>query len=367
MIILLVLSILLLNSTFSMLTTLLPLLIYQVDNSTSQVELVLMTFMISLLITRIILFLKTYSFKQFLIVGSVSYSVAFLILTLADKIFMFYIGAAFFGLSFAILAPLLLTYLSRTLKNATTVYNLLIAFSAAISPLIGEIVYFSYGRWISVIWLFISFVCLILNFYIALKSSNIESEAKDNHGITKHTISAFKEILISLLLISIPYGAIITYLPLYLSKTNYSIGMFYSLFWLSYAGASYTIGRFINVFFKDRIKIISIILMIFSVLSLVFADSMIGTYIAAVLFGLGFGSVFNIFYGEVAEIKNDYEKNNGYAIIGLMSYLGVGIAPVLLSSFSDNLSHTFLVSISFLVFAIFYNSGIIRYRIRRKG
>jgi len=83
--------------------------------------------------------------------------------------------------------------------------------------------------------------------------------------------------------------------------------------------------------------------------------------------GLDSAYVFNIFYGEVAEIKNDYEKNNGYAIIGLMSYLGVGIAPVLLSSFSDNLSHTFLVSISFLVFAIFYNSGIIRYRIRRKG
>ena len=358
-------SILLLNSTFSMLTVLLPLLIFQIDNSTAQVELVLMVFMVFLLITRIILLLKQYDFKKFLIIGSLTYCLGFLILVFTNEIFLYYIGAGLFGFSFAILTPLLLTYLSQILKNATTIYNLLIAFSAAVSPLIGEKIYLQNGHSITLIWLFISALCLLLNFLIAIKSPKIQKAGNDTHGITKNTIAIFKEIFIALLLISIPYGAIITYLPLYFSNTRYSVGVFYSLFWLSYAVASYINHKITSRFGKEKIKITSILFMIISLILLVFMENKMLIYVSSILFGFGFGSLFNVYYDEVSMIKNDFEKNNGYAIIGLMSYVGVGIAPMILFSFSKNLGHTFLVSISFLVIAIGYSIRITTLRERR--
>ncbi len=309
MVAIIVISILLLNSTFSMLTVLLPLLIFQIDNSTVQVELVLMMFMVFLLITRIILLLKQYDFKKFLIICSLTYCLGFLILVFTNEIFLYYIGAGLFGFSFAILTPLLLTYLSWMLKNVTTIYNLLIAFSAAVSPLIGEKIYLQNGDSITLIWLFISALCLVFNFLIAIKSPTIERIDNDTHGITKNTIT--------------------------------------------------------SLFGKEKIKITSILFMIISLILLVFMENKLLIYVSSILFGFGFGSIFNVYYDEVSMIKNDFEKNNGYAIIGLMSYVGVGIAPMILFSFSKNLGHTFLVSISFLVIAIGYSIRITTLRERR--
>ena len=206
---------------------------------------------------------------------------------------------------------------------------------------------------------------MLLNFLIAIKSPKIQKAGNDTHGITKNTIAIFKEIFIALLLISIPYGAIITYLPLYFSNTRYSVGMFYSLFWLSYAVASYINRKITSLFGKEKIKITSILFMIISLILLVFMENKMLIYVSSILFGFGFGSLFNVYYDEVSMIKNDFEKNNGYAIIGLMSYVGVGIAPMILFSFSKNLGHTFLVSISFLVIAIGYSIRITTLRERR--
>ncbi|WP_235722612.1 hypothetical protein [Ligilactobacillus apodemi] len=57
-------------------------------------------------------------------------------------------------------------------------------------------------------------------------------------------------------------------------------------------------------------------------------------YLFSLLYGMGYGALFKVFYVGIGRFESLAERNMGFSIIGLISYLGVGIAPVFLIPFS---------------------------------
>ncbi|QHM44347.1 hypothetical protein C7M38_02512 [Lactiplantibacillus plantarum] len=81
------LSTFLVNMIFMMLTTLLPLLIYDAAHSYSSVGIILFIFMLSVITTRIIVWNKSGSYRSTLMIGSICFLSCFVLLYLYPKCF----------------------------------------------------------------------------------------------------------------------------------------------------------------------------------------------------------------------------------------------------------------------------------------
>lgn len=71
----------------------------------------------------------------------------------------------------------------------------------------------------------------------------------------------------------------------------------------------------------------------------------------AIVFGFCYGALTNLFYIRIALVKDERLKSNAFSILGLMSYLGVGLGSFIFSSVADaSLSLLFICSSIFPIF-----------------
>lgn len=323
------LSTFLVNMIFMMLTTLLPLLIYDAAHSYSSVGIILFIFMLSVITTRIIVWNKSGSYRSTLMIGSICFLSCFVLLYLYPKCFFsFFPDAVLLGIGIGLIPPLMLTFLtdsSNKKKYGENIgqYNVMTAISAAIGPEIANLLFNYSIKFLLFIWLGGCFILLISNGLIA---KHYSFQNSNSNSSVINFIKAKSSIVPLLLLatISITYGTIIGYLPIYFERISVSIGLFYLFFWMAY-----TLAQFIT-----RIKgtkssyAVIIILMTFSLALVSFQNNFFCPYSAGFIYGLCYGSIFKSYYSQMALIKDERQKNNGYGIVGLMSYVGVGLAQV---------------------------------------
>lgn len=264
MYILLYIAILLVNSLFMMLTTLLPVLIYNMTKSTTYVGEILTTFMISLVIIRVFCMRYDIKTRYLFLFGSVTFTIGFLLIyAINNNIWIYYLGAIFFGASIAVLSPTLLTILTNSTSDNTkniSVYNSLIAISSAISPIAAELLLKRSLSFITTCWLIGVVILLSISIYMFLiMRMNYEvtiNDISEKKLVCKNKIfvlRTYKNILIILFLTSISYGAIISYLPVYYTTVKNSIGVFYLFFWGCYVLAQGISNRVANKLKKDTI------------------------------------------------------------------------------------------------------------------
>lgn len=352
---------LIINFIFMMLTTLLPILVFNITRSTTDVGGVLTVFMISLLLVRIIS-LKRYMDPVLAVVaGCILFFCGFLLLFYFQKnLIVFYGGSILFGVSIGLVPPAILTLLTREAsesKKNISMYNLIIAFASASAPFVGEVMYKDFTKTLFGFWICSAFAMSVLATYLLFKD---KPKNKKIIQVKQEELPIFKDLrsygqqFLPLLFSSISYGAIVTYLPIYFDEFGYSIGIYYFLFWVAYVAVQY-LRSITNRLNANRRRGLLLILAgcASSLLLLSFISNVLIVYFSGFCYGFMYGLIYNVFYMEASNIKDERVKNNTYAIIGLMSYIGVGLAPSLLKPFLfEGVKYIFAFSVIYILLAM---------------
>lgn len=355
------LIVVLINFLFMMLTTLLPILIFEITNSITEVGTVLTIFMISMILVRIACMVKKVKPIKALIFGTSIFFIGFIIINIySAQIYWYYIGSIFFGIAIGLAPPAILTLLTTSSQASTknlSIYNSCVAFASALSPIIGEYIYNNFNRIIYYIWTIGAFFIFMLSIILIKILKNNEDviqeksiSKNDNLLNNRQHISNF----VILLIASVSYGAIVTYLPIYFNEINFSIGLYYLIFWSAYVIAQF-INKYIYRALSERIMIILLLIgLCIGELIISFATFKFMYFVSALIYGISYGLIYNLFYTKASFIREEQSKNNVYAVIGLMSYIGVGLAPTLLRPFLKvEIRMIFAFSTVYIVIAIF--------------
>ncbi|MFE3575522.1 MFS transporter [Lysinibacillus sp. NPDC059133] len=350
------------NFLFSLLTSILPLLVYAISNSAATSGYVLGTFMAALLIVRFFLLKVHFSEESLLKVGLILYCMGFGLLVLdANSLFLYYVGASFLGLGVGIVSPVLLTLIVNIGDNkklSIGLHNSFMGMASATAPFLG--LYLFYGienKMYLYLFLFsVAITTVLTSFFIKKQAVPIELGSRLKH-INKNVFSLDYVInYIAFLLISLCYGAVIAYLPLLLEGLNLRIDIFYLFFWLAFLLSQvYTLT--ITSYISEKIVVpITILLITISTYLIGDTNNYVLLIINAVVFGSSYGGLMNLFYNRIAKVKDNMAKTDAFSIFGLMSYLGVSLGSLILSPIaSESLSKVFYYASAFPIFALIMN------------
>jgi len=348
------------NFLFSLLTAILPLLVFDITNSAATSGYVLSTFMVALLGTRIVLLTHEIDAYSLLKIGLAAYCLGFfLLLVNATAIGMFYLGAVMFGMGVGIVAPILITIItgmSQKPNSAVGWHNSILGVASAIAPILGVSLYYFFDNrdFLYLILTILSITTLGLAVFIRrigdkklFKKTKINGEAFSKEYIPSYII---------FLLTSISYGAVIAFSPIFFGMIGLRVDVFYFFFWSFFILAQLSMLKIKEKVAENKLLNISILFIFMSSLSIVFTTNYAMLILTAIVFGFSYGGIMNLFYNRIAVVKENKAKSDAYSIFGLMSYLGVGLGSMLLSPIANqSLMVLFLISSLFPLVGLLIN------------
>lgn len=347
------------NFLFSLLTAILPLLVYEISGNAITSGYVLGTFMVALLCTRIFL-LKVY-FKETVLlkVGLSLYCLGFSLLILdASSLFLYFLGAAVLGISVGIISPLLITIISSRSGNTKLqvgLHNSFMGVGSAIAPFFGLFLYYQMDEmmYLYLILFLISLTIAIPGFLIKEDATEIKFKSRIK-SIDKSVFS--KEYVVnylSFLLISVSYGSIIAFLPILFGEMNLRIDIFYFFFWVSFLIAQVYMIKISDYLSEIFLLPISVFLIALSTFLLGATTNYVLLLFNALVFGFFYGGVMNLFYNRIAKVEDTTSKTDTFSIFGLMSFLGVALGSILLGSIANkSLEYVFYAAAIFPICAL---------------
>lgn len=219
---------------FSLLTAILPLLVYGITGNPATSGYVLATFMFALLGSRVYLLKYDVEEVRLLKVGLLFYSSGFgLLLIESTTLFVFFIGALLFGIAVGIIAPALITLVTSSgnqTQKMVGIYNSLMGIASAIGPFAGLSLFYK----VDTVDLYLILFLTSLTIFIPSLLIEMEQEReKTNANPFRKEIFSLEYMVyyISFLLISISYGAIIAFSPILFEHVHVRVDIFYFFFW----------------------------------------------------------------------------------------------------------------------------------------
>ncbi|MCR1902217.1 hypothetical protein [Ligilactobacillus apodemi] len=197
----------LVNFIFSMITVLLSLIVFKINKSSTDISLVMIAFIGSLLITRGVLLKNFLSSRSEIVIGSGIFSIGCLLMFLGStKLLFMFFGAVAFGLAIGMIPPAILSLLSsddEVNKDMNLgIYNAIVALAAVFSPKIGEEMYDLNPQLLFEIWLI-----LAIGMFLLKEQQNNSSEDTLVNLKKVVTNSKFQIYFLTLLFSLISYGA----------------------------------------------------------------------------------------------------------------------------------------------------------------
>ncbi|MEW9501028.1 MFS transporter [Jeotgalibacillus marinus] len=346
------------NFLFMSLTSILPLLVFSLSNSSASSGYVMATFMLALITVRVYLFYKYIPLKFLSRVGIISYCLGFLVLVMfSETMLSFYIGAVFLGMGVGIVVPILLTLLTKSATNRNGMinyHNILLALASSTGPFIGMYLFDNLARQqLYQILLYMGLSMVLVSLFLG---KDPKQENTSMRGLNLKAIFLNKNYSVNFFVFfitSINYGCIIAYLPILLGIREMRIDFFYSIFWLCFALAQIYTSKLAKR--VNEKKLMYLFLLVLTICTATLA--IVGEYKFLIpiggLFGFCYGALTNLFYNNIALIDEEKYKTDAFSIFGLMSYLGVGVASFSLSPIAEySLSLTFLLAALFTLIIV---------------
>lgn len=350
------------NFLFSLLTAVLPLILFTLTDSPSTSGYVMTTFMLSLLFIRVLLIRYHFNLKRTAVLGLFFYTFGFfLLLVSSNSVGYFYIGSILLGIGVGAVAPVLITMITSIndgTKKMVGLHNSFMAVASATAPIVGVSIYYSFlNSYLYLVLFILSTTILLASFFIKF---NKQAAPKNDAEIRVAGALLKTEYLSSFsifLMVSISYGSIIAYLPIYLEQQNLRIDIFYLFFWSFFIISQVYIPRINKIIEEKFLLLICVFLIGISTFLISVANNHIGFILIAAVFGFSFGALTNLFYNKIALVKDEKFKTGAFSIFGLMSYLGVGLGSFIFSFVANvSLSLLFIVSSIFPLFALMFLS-----------
>ncbi|ELC8442590.1 MFS transporter [Clostridium perfringens] len=359
---------LLLFSGFYLLMPTLPMFIKQLGGSDSQVGFIIGVFTISAVIIRPIVggLMDKYGRRIFIISGLLFFAITMYFYDWVTGIIFLIILRILHGVSWAIATTSIGTAVTDVIPTSRRGegmgwYGLAMTLGMALGPILGLWVIKSYSfHYLFLVCTALALIAFILSFVTKIpKVKNTE----------KQQISFFEKTVLPIAIVtfflSLTFGGITTFLPLFATKIQVNAGTFFLVYAITLILTRPITGKISDKHGEGIIIIPALIILAIALLVLTLTKGNIGLVITAILYGIGFGSAQSAL--QVATIRLAPPEKRGVANATFFTAfdLGIGLGSIILGFVLQLMGYQMLfivcalsALISLLIFILFVKNSL---------
>ncbi len=350
--IMLTITALLLFSGFYLLMPTLPMFIKQLGGSESQVGFIIGVFTISAVILRPIVggLMDRYGRRVFIISGLLFFAITMYFYDWVTGIIFLVVLRIFHGISWAIATTSIGTAVTDVIPQSRRGegmgwYGLAMTLGMALGPIVGLWVAKSFSfHYLFLLCTALAIIAFILAFGTKIPAVQYTS---------KKPISFFEKTVLPIAIVtfflSLTFGGITTFLPLFATKIQVNAGTFFLVYAITLIIIRPLAGKISDKHGEGIIIVPALVTMIIALLVLTLTKGIVGLVIAAILYGIGFGSAQPAL--QVATIRLAPPEKRGVANATFFTAfdLGIGLGSIILGFVSQLMGYQML----FIVCAVF--------------
>ncbi|MBU3105111.1 MFS transporter [Clostridium gasigenes] len=336
--IMLTITALLLFSGFYLLMPTLPMFIKEIGGSESQVGFIIGVFTISAVIVRPIVggLMDKYGRRVFIISGLIFFAITMYFYDFVTVIIFLVILRILHGISWALATTSIGTAIIDVIPKSRRGegmgwYGLSMTLGMALGPILGLWVAKSFSfHYLFLLCTALALIAFILAFFTKIPV------IKHTH---KNTISFFEKDLLPIAIVtfflSITFGGITTFLPLFAAKIQVNAGTFFLVYALTLTVTRPITGKISDKYGEDVIIIPALFILIVALLVLTFTKGIVGLVITAILYGIGFGSAQPALQVAIIRLAKPEKIGVANATFFTAFDLGIGLGSISLGFVSQ--------------------------------
>lgn len=361
--IMLTITALLLFSGFYLLMPTLPIFIKQLGGSESQVGFIIGVFTISAVILRPIIggLMDRYGRRVFIISGLLFFAITMYFYDWVTGVIFLVVLRILHGISWAIATTSIGTAVTDVIPQSRRGegmgwYGLAMTLGMALGPVLGLWVIKSF----SFHYLFLLCTGLALVAFILALGTKIPAI---QHA-SKKPISFFEKTLLPIAIVtfflSLTFGGITTFLPLFAAKIQVNAGTFFLVYAVTLTVVRPFGGKVSDKYGEGIIIIPALFTLIAALLVLAMTNGIVGLVITAILYGIGFGSAQPALQVAMIRLASPEKRGIANATFFTAFDLGIGLGSILLGFVSQLMGYQMLFIVcavsgfvSLLIFILF--------------
>lgn len=351
------LALLFLFTAFYMLYPTLPLFITQMGGNQQQVGLAMGALMLSSVIFRPIVggLLDRFGRRPFMIGGLIVFIISMYMYNWVGGIIMLMALRILHGMSWAVSTTSMMTAVTDMIPSVRRGegmgwFSTSMTVAMAIGPMIGLFVMqgSSYQTMFLVAVGF-SIFALLLTLFAQIPYKPLTGSKK---------IQIFEKsvlpVMIPIFFLFIAYGGITTFVPLFANEIHVNSGTFFLVYAATLALIRPLAGKISDLKGETYVIIPSLVVTVIALIALSFSTNLLGLIVAAVLYGIGFGSAQPALQAIMIRLAPEDRKGAANAFFSTATDLGIGLGAIFLGLVSEYLNYQalFLVSACSVVLSI---------------
>ncbi|PGM47779.1 MFS transporter [Bacillus cereus] len=348
---------------FYLLVPTLPLFIKEIGGNESQVGLMMGMFTIAAVVIRPIIggMLDKYGRKSFIIWGLIFFGLTMLSYNLASTILFLAFLRVIHGVTWAVSTTAVGTAITDIIPDSRRGegmgwYGMAMTIAMAIGPMIGLWVVQNYSfHGLFLLATLLSFMAVVLSLITKMPFAPQKEKGK---------IQLFEKSVLSITIVvfflSFAYGGITTFLPLFASSIDVNPGTFFLVYAIALTIVRPISGKLLDKYGEVFIILPTLCITILAIVVLTISNSVMGVIIAAVLYGVGFGSAQPALQAAMLTIVAPSKRGVANASFFTAFDLGIGLGAILLGFVSQIFGYRFLFAgsaisglIALIIFVIF--------------
>lgn len=351
------LALLFLFTAFYMLYPTLPLFITQMGGNQQQVGLAMGALMLSSVIFRPIVggLLDRFGRRPFMIGGLIVFIISMYMYNWVGGIIMLMALRILHGMSWAVSTTSMMTAVTDMIPSVRRGegmgwFSTSMTVAMAIGPMIGLFVMqgSSYQTMFLVAVGF-SIFALLLTLFAQMPYKPLTGSKK---------IQIFEKsvlpVMVPIFFLFIAYGGITTFVPLFANEIHVNSGTFFLVYAATLALIRPLAGKISDLKGETYVIIPSLVMTVIALIVLSFSTNLLGVIVAAVLYGIGFGSAQPALQAIMIRLAPEDRKGAANAFFSTATDLGIGLGAIFLGLVSEYLNYQalFLVSACSVVLSI---------------
>jgi MFS family permease len=324
---------LLLFSGFYLLMPTLPMFIKELGGSESQVGFIIGVFTISAVIIRPLIggLMDKYGRRVFIISGLLFFAITMYFYNLVIGIVFLVILRILHGVSWAMATTSIGTAVTDVIPESRRGegmgwYGLSMTLGMALGPILGLWVAESF----SFNYLFVLCTILALIAFILAFSTKIPVIEHTHKSKISFLGKEFLPMAIVTFFLSITFGGITIFLPLFAAKIQVNAGTFFLVYAVTLALIRPITGKISDKYGEDVIIIPALFTLIIALLVLTFTNGIVGLVITAILYGIGFGSAQPALQVAILRLAKPEKIGVANATFFTAFDLGIGFGSIIL-------------------------------------
>lgn len=351
------LALLFLFTAFYMLYPTLPLFITQMGGNQQQVGLAMGALMLSSVIFRPIVggLLDRFGRRPFMIGGLIVFIISMYMYNWVGGIIMLMALRILHGMSWAVSTTSMMIAVTDMIPSVRRGegmgwFSTSMTVAMAIGPMIGLFVMqgSSYQTMFLVAVGF-SIFALLLTLFAQMPYKPLTGSKK---------IQIFEKsvlpVMAPIFFLFIAYGGITTFVPLFANEIHVNSGTFFLVYAATLALIRPLAGKISDLKGETYVIIPSLVITVIALIVLSFSTNLLGVIVAAVLYGIGFGSAQPALQAIMIRLAPEDRKGAANAFFSTATDLGIGLGAIFLGLVSEYLNYQalFLVSACSVVLSI---------------